>query len=127
MMKTSAARQVVSLCIALLLATGCPDKTPPVVDSPPKLDGVTVELSAPAELQLAQMWQLQLEEWSASTGAQARLIETHSATERPPAAPQAALAMIWRLDASSRSATGTRAGSSVTFTIVPGTASASAR
>jgi len=94
MMKTSAARRVVFLSTALLFATGCRDKTPPVVVSPPKLEGVTVELSAPAEFQLAQMWQLQLEEWSASTGAQARLIESHSATERPPAAPQATLAIV---------------------------------
>src|SRR5262245_31755196 len=95
MMKTSAARRLVSLSTALLLlATGCPEKAAPVVVSPPKLEGVTVEFSAPAELQLAQMWQLQLEEWSASTGAQARLIESHSATERPPTAPQATLAIV---------------------------------
>lgn len=86
--------RLVFLCIALLLATGCPDKAPPVVVSPPKLEGVTVEFSAPAELELAQNWQLQLEEWSASTGAQVQLIESHSAAERPPAAPQATVAIL---------------------------------
>lgn len=94
MMKTSAAMRLELLCIALLFSAGCNNPAPPVVVSPPKLDGVTVEFSAPAELQLAQNWQLQLEEWSASTGGQVAMRETQSAAERPPAAPEATLAII---------------------------------
>jgi multiple sugar transport system substrate-binding protein len=93
-MNTSPAMRLELLCVALLLAAGCHDPAPPVVAPSPKLDGVTVEFSAPAELQLAQNWQLQLEEWSASTGAQVQLRETQSAAERPPASPQATLAII---------------------------------
>jgi hypothetical protein len=58
------------------------------------LNGVTVEFAAPAQLQLAKRWQLQLEEWSASTGGQVHLHEPETDDDWPPTLKTATLAII---------------------------------
>lgn len=80
-------------CFALLLlAAGCPEPKAPVVETAPSLAGVTVTLSAPPELQLAEQWQLQLEEWSASTGGKFQWTDAESGAGAP--APDATLAIV---------------------------------
>lgn len=80
------------LLAVLLLAFGCPKPASPIVEPAPSLAGVTVKLSAPAELALAQQWQLQLEEWSASTGGEFVLQAAEMDASAP--GPDATLAIV---------------------------------
>jgi len=78
----------------VLVMSGCPDPARPAAVTPPSASGATVDFSAPAELKLAEHWQLQLEEWSAATRGQVHLHETQTAADRPPTRPDATLAVV---------------------------------
>lgn len=81
--------------LAVLLVVGCKQAPPPPpVDAPPVLEGMTVEIAAPAELAISERSRLALDEWQASTGGEFRLQEYMSAASVSPPAAETALAVV---------------------------------
>lgn len=81
------------MLVAWLSAPGCSNAPPPAPPTgPPSLSGLSVEIAAPPELRLAEQWSIQLDEWTAATGAACRISETETAADTLP--ESAALAVV---------------------------------
>lgn len=98
-------RHCLTVCAVLLATLGCgTDEPPPAVDSAP-FEGVQLKIAVPAEYDLKTRWQIELDEWSARTGARYELQEYDSTghdSTKPSALDEAALLLLPLTEAATR-------------------------
>ena len=71
----SRTERFLTVCCLLVACLGCgEDETPPTVESAP-FEGIQLQIAVPAGYDLQTSWQLELDEWSARTGATYELHE----------------------------------------------------